>query len=278
MPLESNPNVVNKYLCKLGFDKRFSIHELLSLEDWALDMVPRPVRAIFLLFPIGKETEALRKEEEAEAKQSEILGNVVHMKQLIGNACGTIAVVHAMANLCRHGDATPEPDSWLERFLVQFKEGMDSDDVGQMLEEDAAIEAAHAEAERESEARDRSSNKNLHFIAFVDINNTVVELDGRRPGPVSRNNTCGDFLSATVQVIREKYMNISPDAMRFNMMALCGGSMPNAGEGGGYIKEVVISDEAIAQLVMFGFDRDTARGALEATGGDVEAAANMLLG
>ena len=29
----------------------------------------------------------------------------IQRKQLIGNACGTIAVVHAMANLCRHSDA-----------------------------------------------------------------------------------------------------------------------------------------------------------------------------
>merc|ERR1711957_765985 len=104
---------------------------------------------------------------------------------------------------------------------------MTSDDVGTMLEEDVAIEAAHAEAEAESEAKHDRSHANLHFIVFVDIQGTVVELDGRREAPIVRghsSNFGGDFLLAAVQAIKTHYMDISPDALRFNMMVLCGGS------------------------------------------------------
>eukprot|EP00930_Biecheleria_cincta_P059626 TRINITY_DN45338_c0_g1_i1.p1 TRINITY_DN45338_c0_g1~~TRINITY_DN45338_c0_g1_i1.p1 ORF type:complete len:473 (+),score=107.67 TRINITY_DN45338_c0_g1_i1:40-1458(+) len=288
MPLESNPNVVSKYLKKLGFDSRFAVHELLSLEPWALEMVPKPAQAVFLLFPIGKETEAARKAEAEAPVEVQPLENVIHMKQLIGNACGTIAVVHVMGNLCREGVATAEPSSWLEKFLCSYADGMTSEDVGTLLEEDAAIEAAHEDAERESEASaHHASNANLHFISFVNMGGMVLELDGRREAPVARGRVAdhgGDFLEAAVAAIRKHYMNVSPDALRFNMMALCGGTAPQhassalPGSGDSRFPAIAVTEEAVAQLMAFGFDRESAKGALEAAGGDVETAANMLLG
>lgn len=65
------------------------------------------------------------------------------------------------------------------------------------------------------------------------------------------------------------------------MMALCGGSasVPTRTDAGvaGFAAQTV-SEEAVAQLVSLGLDFETARDALVATHGDVEAAANMLLG
>eukprot|EP00931_Biecheleriopsis_adriatica_P027467 TRINITY_DN1651_c0_g2_i1.p1 TRINITY_DN1651_c0_g2~~TRINITY_DN1651_c0_g2_i1.p1 ORF type:complete len:469 (+),score=110.36 TRINITY_DN1651_c0_g2_i1:48-1454(+) len=282
MPLESNPRVVSKYLKKLGFDAGYALHELMSLEPWALEMIPRPAQAIFLLFPIGKELKEARKTEMELPAELTVPSNVLHMKQTIGNACGTIAVIHAMGNLCRHGTATPESGSWLERFLANYKDGMTSDDVGTMLEEDAAIEAAHKEAEAESEAnRSHATNANLHFIAFVNIDGLVVELDGCAERPIVRSRVSdfgGDFLSAAVTTIRSRYMELSPDALRFNMMALCGGSGCADGAGYSMPAPAAISEEAVQQLMGFGFEREAAQTALEAMGGNVEAAANMLLG
>lgn len=288
MPLESNPKVLSKYLKKLGFDSRFAVHELLSLEPWALEMVPKPAQAVFLLFPIGKETEAARKAEAEAPAEMQPPENVIHMKQLVGNACGTIAVVHVMGNLCREGVATAEPSSWLEKFLCSYENGMTSEDVGTLLEEDTAIEAAHEDAERESEAsRHHASNANLHFISFVNVQGMVLELDGRREAPVARGRIAdhgGDFLEAAVAAIQKHYMNVSPDALRFNMIALCGDLAPqhdpSASPGSEYSRPpgAAVSEEAVAQLMAFGFDHESAKGALEAAGGNVEAAANMLLG
>eukprot|EP00929_Paragymnodinium_shiwhaense_P118291 TRINITY_DN90224_c0_g1_i1.p1 TRINITY_DN90224_c0_g1~~TRINITY_DN90224_c0_g1_i1.p1 ORF type:complete len:480 (-),score=91.47 TRINITY_DN90224_c0_g1_i1:275-1714(-) len=281
LPLESNPKVVSKYLKKLGMEGG-EVHELLSFEAWALDMVPRPCSAVFLLFPTGKETDAARKERNSEFPAPP--ANVVHMKQLVGNACGTIAAVHVMANLCRHKGAAPSENSWLERFLLNYREGMTSDDVGQLLEEDAAIEAAHAEAEKESEAANHSrANKNLHFICFVDVDGLVLEMDGCNDGPVVRARVAdfgNDFLAAAAAVILERYVNVSPDALRFNAMALSSGGAALAdGDFGALVAATgFISDEAISQLEALGFDKESARNALEASGGNVETAANMLLG
>jgi len=43
-PLESNQDVMNAYIQKMGVDvSKIQFCEVLSMEDWALDMVPKPV-------------------------------------------------------------------------------------------------------------------------------------------------------------------------------------------------------------------------------------------
>jgi hypothetical protein len=97
-----------------------------------LAMVPGPVIAVLLLFPITKATEEARKAEqgehavlpwaacvlsparclaacrsdfaltfgaaEIEVKGQQVSPSLYYMKQTIGNACGTIALLHAVAN------------------------------------------------------------------------------------------------------------------------------------------------------------------------------------
>ena len=50
---ESNPDVMNSYIEKLGFPTdllRWT--DVFSTEDWALEMVPQPAQAVCMLFPI----------------------------------------------------------------------------------------------------------------------------------------------------------------------------------------------------------------------------------
>lgn len=52
-PLESNPAVMNTYVEKMGFPtSEYSFCDVLSTEDWALEMVPTPVVGVLMLFPI----------------------------------------------------------------------------------------------------------------------------------------------------------------------------------------------------------------------------------
>ncbi|POM67699.1 Ubiquitin carboxyl-terminal hydrolase, partial [Phytophthora palmivora] len=65
-PLESNPDVMNAYVEKMGFPTSlFSFCDVLSTEEWALGMVPTPVVGVIMLFPIKPHTEEADKEEAA---------------------------------------------------------------------------------------------------------------------------------------------------------------------------------------------------------------------
>lgn len=64
MPLESNPEVINEFIKELGFDtSKYKMHDVLSTDDWAQEMVPRPVKAVFFLYPISQVQEDFRKKE-----------------------------------------------------------------------------------------------------------------------------------------------------------------------------------------------------------------------
>ena len=63
-PLESNDSVMNKYIEGMGVDtSKVQFNEVLSMEDWALDMVPQPVHGVVMLYPIKDVQEEYRKQQ-----------------------------------------------------------------------------------------------------------------------------------------------------------------------------------------------------------------------
>jgi ubiquitin carboxyl-terminal hydrolase L3 len=51
MPLESNPEVINTYINKMGLKTDlFNFNEMLSIEEWGLEMIPKPVIGILMLY------------------------------------------------------------------------------------------------------------------------------------------------------------------------------------------------------------------------------------
>ena len=58
LPIESNPEVMNKFLhnCGLPADK-WAISDVYGLDEALLAMLPQPVLSLMLLFPINKEYE-----------------------------------------------------------------------------------------------------------------------------------------------------------------------------------------------------------------------------
>lgn len=60
--LEANPDVISQYTRTLGGPQNVSFCDILSTEDWALDMIPQPVHAILLVYPIKESSEKRSKE------------------------------------------------------------------------------------------------------------------------------------------------------------------------------------------------------------------------
>lgn len=165
-PLESNPTVMNTYVEKMGLDiTTFSFSDVFSTEDWALAMVPQPVVAVVMLFPIKPASEEFaRVEQENIEKNGQVLSpNVYFMKQTVGNACGTVGILHAIGNA--RSTLTIAPDSYLERMYAKT-ETMTPENIAADLEADTEIEAIHSHAAEEGQSDQQEGEVDTHFICF----------------------------------------------------------------------------------------------------------------
>ncbi|EUC27384.1 hypothetical protein COCVIDRAFT_20022 [Bipolaris victoriae FI3] len=191
--LENNPHVMNHLAKDLGLDTSvFSFHDVYSLTDPdMLAVIPRPVVALLVIIPLTPTWHEARTAEDKD--KSEYAGKgetepVIWFKQTIGNACGSIGLVHCLLNTPAsdhiqpsspldqiRADALPKP-IW-ERAKV--------------LEDSDAFEKAHADAAKlgdtASPTPTSDEHSGQHFVAFVKAKDGHLwELEGDRKGPLDR--------------------------------------------------------------------------------------------
>ncbi|CAJ1079747.1 ubiquitin carboxyl-terminal hydrolase isozyme L3 [Xyrichtys novacula] len=217
LPLESNPEVC--FVNCLGMRPTWQFGDVYGLDPELLSMVPRPVCAVLLLFPVTDKYEAFKKEEEERLKDQEVSPDVYFIKQTIGNACGTIGLIHAVANNQSHLEF--ESDSPLKKFIEQTTK-MTAEERAAFLEKDESIRVTHESSAQEgqTEAPSLDEKVNLHFIAFVNVGGHLYELDGRKPSPVVHGKTSEDnFLEDAIEVCKI-FMARDPQEVRFTIIAL----------------------------------------------------------
>jgi ubiquitin carboxyl-terminal hydrolase L3 len=252
IPLESNPDIFNFWAHKVGLiasQSRFE--DVYGLDDDLLDMVPGPVKALVLLFPIDAEGEERRKREDARIStegQPMLDKTIFWVKQTIPNACGTIGLIHALAN----SGATFSPVSSLQQFIIQCKDKTPLERA-ELLSSTPLFAEVHTES-ASSKLNQTAPNLDteLHFTCFVEAPEAdirwfardrdgkdaeediekereelaqksgtgmrLVELDGRRGGPVDHGE-CRDLLKDAAHVIKTQFIpgSTSPN---FSVLAL----------------------------------------------------------
>lgn len=148
--------------------------------------------------------------------------NAFFLKQYIGNACGTIGIIHAAANLSTltGGDVPMAEGSFLESFVKKTLE-MTPEKRAEELEKDDAIEAEQAAAVAEGQSDvEAQAETNAHFVAFVEKEGHLYLMDGRRSGPINLGpSSRATLLEDAVAVIKE-YMARDPEELRFTLVAL----------------------------------------------------------
>ncbi|PFH37724.1 ubiquitin carboxyl-terminal hydrolase UCHL3 [Besnoitia besnoiti] len=256
LPLEADPLLFAQYVNALGgpvaaaleqgdeAEQRHEAHEavlvfedLLALEPWAAAMLKKPTVAVLLLFPITTATESARREQEAAEPGRELEKNVWFTKQTVDNACGTVALLHCIANLPREKFPL-QPGGFLETFLRETA-SLSPEARAQRLETDVALASAHRafETKGQSAVPAPESGVDTHFVAFVYDEKTgmLVELDGRKARPVSHGAVLGDatppprleavardqlLLKKAVEVIQKEFVDKSPGELRFQVIAV----------------------------------------------------------
>jgi len=246
-PLESNPDVITEYAASLGLDKNIlSFCDILSTEEWALDMVPRPAHAVVMVYPIkdGSEARSSAQRARVEKDGQEVADELYYMKQTVPNACGTVALLHAVGNLSPDlFNTVVAKDSFLAKFFSDTKgeaaanaspQKMSPAAIAQYLEEDNAIDALHSAASAQGQSAAPEDNlTNNHFVCFCLVRGCVYELDGRKEFPINHGSpesilgqpvaADGDntkLVEAAIAVIQKEFMQPDPEELRFTFIAL----------------------------------------------------------
>ncbi|XP_012555781.1 ubiquitin carboxyl-terminal hydrolase isozyme L3 isoform X1 [Hydra vulgaris] len=220
LPLESNPDVMNRYIKALGVDTdKWKFVDVYGLDDELLEMVPHPACAILLLFPINSNYEKNRIEEEEKVRsEGQFVSSCLYfMPQTISNACGTLGVIHAIANNME----VLQCEGLLKAFIEQSKD-LSLSEKALMLQNDSGITSCHDSSALEGQtlAPSREESVNLHFIALVQKEGYLYELDGRRPFPINHGRSNEETFLKDAAIVCKKFMEFDKESLQFNVVAL----------------------------------------------------------
>lgn len=220
LPLESNPEVMNKFIGVMGVDN-MQFSDVYGLDPELLGMVPSPCCALILLFPVSEKYEEMRKLEETKYAQNpqKIPANTYYMTQTISNACGTVAMIHCIANTM--DDQLVLKEGGLKKFILSTK-GLSPLEKGTKLETSEEISEAHQAAgeEGQSSVPSPEDRVDLHFVAFVRREGELIELDGRKFGPISHGPCTKETFLQDCAKVCQMFMLRDPSEQRFTMIAL----------------------------------------------------------
>eukprot|EP01133_Synstelium_polycarpum_P016181 gene16181-19259_t len=220
VPLEANPEVLTKFMQNLGVPSNWEWCDIFGIDAELLDMVPKPCAAVILLFPITEDYEKQRWEQEDRIKEEgqTVSDKVYFMKQYIGNACGTIGIIHSVLN---NANVIDFKDGFFKNFLhTTAKLGVE--ERATALCRNTEIEKSHelSALQGQSSVPDEDEPVILHFVSFVNVDGHLYELDGRKPFPINHSETSADTFLVDVAKVLQNMIDDNPTEIRFNLMGL----------------------------------------------------------
>ena len=198
--------------------EKFLFQEMISTDDWALDMINKPALGILFLYQCTPVQTDAKELQAPNLKPEDIPSNVFYMKQYAQNACGTIGLFHIVLNALESQPDLVAADSFLSKFRGNAQNGS-AEERGEIFKNSKDILSEHKAAveEGQSSVQDQCDS---HFISFVPKNGRIYELDGMKKCPVDQGAcTQEEFLSKGAALIKE-YMARDPDNINFSMIVL----------------------------------------------------------
>ena len=146
------------------------------------------------------------------------------IKQIVRNACGTMALLHAVINVAETcGGQYPE-GSFLHRLMGLAAAGKTPEELGAFLNEDPELETVHGAFASQGQSQ-MDSNTAYHFVAYVNLEGVIWEVDGRRNKPLQKGSCTQEDFGLKISALLQGYIQMD-DTCRFSLMALS----PNQGE------------------------------------------------
>ncbi|KAI6237124.1 Ubiquitin carboxyl-terminal hydrolase [Aphelenchoides besseyi] len=191
IPLESNPDVFNEFIEKLGI-KGARCVDVYGFDDELIEYIPKPHLALILCYPDYKKVDEIMQPvyDKLAAEGAKTPEKAFFMKQKISNACGTFALFHSLAqNIDKIDIGSGSFAEWLkEAKSLSVEERSDS------LGNAKALSEAHESVANRGETNANPPKVEHHFITYVNMDGTLYEFDSRMDFP----RACGPTTQETL--------------------------------------------------------------------------------
>jgi ubiquitin carboxyl-terminal hydrolase L5 len=216
--LESDPGLFSELLNDLGV-KNVDVEEVWSLDDLILKSEENTCGIIFLFKWQGGRHSSMNPISSSSLSSTNNTDPVVFIKQVVHNACGTLALLHVVLN--RNGVEIGETLQGLKGFIAN----MDGETAGSCLASHEAVRIAHNSFVRpeafsieDEDSRNEKSGDAFHFVAYVPKHERVYELDGLSKGPVDIGEIGSNWLITARNALQKRINDYSQFEIRFNLM------------------------------------------------------------
>jgi len=207
--IESDPGVFTQLIKEMGVEGVL-VEEIYDLSEEAFENL-KPVYGLIFLFNWEKNDAPV---------DMDSIKNMFFAKQKVPNACATQAILGILLN---------RKEIKLGAELEKFKEitkDLDPTMKGIAIGENDHIRKVHnsfkTQEPFESDERMATSKDDVfHFISYVPVNGSLMEIDGLKEGPVNHGEcTEEDWLSKVKPVIEKRIAQYQTSEIRFNLMAV----------------------------------------------------------
>ena len=230
IPLENNPEVFTSLIHDLGVSNELEFHDVYSIDDAdILGFIPRPALALIFISPPAmyhtvREADGTRNAKEGLTyDKSGDEEPAPWFRQTIGNACGLIALLHAVAN----GEARKfvAKGSVLDK-LIEEVTPLKPDQRAEVVYSSEALENAHMRAARRGDTTAPRAEEHVgyHFLAFVKgKDGHLWEMEGSSDGPIDRGQLKEDedvLSEAALENGVRRFLKVSNGELDFSIIAL----------------------------------------------------------
>ncbi|MCJ1440243.1 MAG: hypothetical protein MMC23_000726 [Stictis urceolatum] len=217
--IESDAGVFTYLIDNLGV-KDVQFEELLSLDSEELRQLSPLYGVIFLFkYPTDEPKTSEPKDGHFDHSAAE---NIFFANQTIQNACGTQALLSVLLNKEGEIDIGPQ--------LKDFKEftgAFPPDLRGEALSNSELIRDVHNSFAKASPFIDETQRTATgdddvyHFIAYTSVNDTLYEIDGLQPAPISHGKCAvSEFPDKIIPVLQKRIERYPAHEIRFNLLAM----------------------------------------------------------
>ncbi|KAK7737448.1 hypothetical protein SLS53_006521 [Cytospora paraplurivora] len=218
---------------RLGLSDDVQFYDVYALDEpELLAHIPRPAHALLVTIPLTKVWDDERKTEDAAKQEYAGFGAgepVIWFKQTIGNACGSIGLLHSAIN----GPASKHilPGSELDktrRAAIPLR----ISERAQLLYDSEPFETAHKSVadlgDTIAPLGKEGHHVGHHFVSFVKADDGHLwELEGSRKGPIDRGELAEDedvlsprALDLGIRRVIRLNQDAGIDDLRFSITAL----------------------------------------------------------